>query len=62
MEFEWHSADAELHVRAGDAVPALLDLIRSVILDSSSGGVPAIVAVERASRRLAQHIADLRIL
>jgi len=62
MDFEWSGTTRRLELKSGNAVPALLDLIRSVIMASSGDGVPAIVAVEKASKRLAQKVFDLRMI
>ena len=62
MDFEWNGATSHLKLKTGDAAPALLELIHSVITDSSGPGIPAITAVEKASRRLAQKVTDLRMI
>ena len=62
--FEWNGTTRTLKLLDGNEVEAatLLEIMRDVILDCSGTHVPAVVAVDRAAKRLAQPISDVRVV
>ncbi|MEK7953262.1 hypothetical protein [Luteolibacter soli] len=62
--FEWNGTTRTLKLVDGSEaqMATLLEVIQGVILDCSGTHVPAVVAVDRAAKRLAQPISDLRVV
>jgi len=64
LSFEWNGTTRTLKLvdRDEEEAATLVEIIRDVILDCSATHIPAVVAIDRAAKRLAQPISNLRVV